>query len=104
MRNPFNLATRHIDFTHEVGFTENSLHQVLTVAGFSNVKIEPKIQDNLNGLWHTPERLIGYLIRKILVLIIKLFFSTSDRNPITGQHLNLFDTKIIAAGYKLKKR
>ena len=100
MRNPFNLAARYIDFTHEVGFTENSLYQVLTAAGFSNVEIEPKIQDSLKGLWRKPKRVIGYLVRKILVFILKLFFSISDRNPITGQPLNLFDKRIIAIAYK----
>jgi 2-polyprenyl-3-methyl-5-hydroxy-6-metoxy-1,4-benzoquinol methylase len=32
-------ASRYVDFTHTVGFTEESLAQVLRMAGFSNVEI-----------------------------------------------------------------
>jgi 2-polyprenyl-3-methyl-5-hydroxy-6-metoxy-1,4-benzoquinol methylase len=32
---------RHIDFTHESGFTEGSLRQVLRAVGFENVKVLP---------------------------------------------------------------
>ena len=34
MSNPFSLRLRYIDFTHEVGFTEESFVQVLYIAGF----------------------------------------------------------------------
>jgi len=40
MNNPFTgLAMRYNDFTHEVGFTELSLSQVLTMTGFSNIQV-----------------------------------------------------------------
>jgi len=32
---------RYIDFTHECGFTENSLRQVLKAAGFSTIELRP---------------------------------------------------------------
>ncbi len=34
MSNPLNLRTRYVDFTHEVGFSRESLLQVLRVSGF----------------------------------------------------------------------
>jgi 2-polyprenyl-3-methyl-5-hydroxy-6-metoxy-1,4-benzoquinol methylase len=35
------LYLRYADFTHEVGFTETSLRQVLLAAGFANVRLVP---------------------------------------------------------------
>jgi len=44
MSNPFALESRYRDFTHESGFTEKSIYQVLFVAGFRNISIhEPGI-------------------------------------------------------------
>ena len=37
--NVFGLVARYLDFTHEVGFTESSLRQVLVTAGFSDVEV-----------------------------------------------------------------
>lgn len=34
MSNPFNVRTRYVDFTHEVGFSKETLEQVLRVIGF----------------------------------------------------------------------
>lgn len=39
MSNPFVLYLRYRDFTHECGFTENSIYQVLYIAGFRNIRI-----------------------------------------------------------------
>ena len=39
--NPFAIFLRYKDFTHEVGFSEMSLYQVLWMAGFRDIKIEP---------------------------------------------------------------
>ncbi|MFQ5901664.1 MAG: class I SAM-dependent methyltransferase [Thermodesulfobacteriota bacterium] len=41
MSNPFALDSRYKDFTHETGFTGKSLYQVLSVAGFSSIRIYP---------------------------------------------------------------
>lgn len=38
---PLNLYLRYKDFTHEIGFTEMSLRQVLLISGFSEVEIKP---------------------------------------------------------------
>ena len=39
LSNPFNIRTRYVDFTHEVGFTKESLAQVLRVSGFRVVTV-----------------------------------------------------------------
>jgi len=39
MGNPFNLRTRYMDFTHEIGFTEHSLYEVLYMAGFRKIRV-----------------------------------------------------------------
>ena len=40
MANPFlGSAGRYVDFTHEIGFTESSIREVLSAAGFSPTKV-----------------------------------------------------------------
>jgi cyclopropane fatty-acyl-phospholipid synthase-like methyltransferase len=39
--NPFALYSRYKDFTHEAGFTDRSLYQVLWTAGFRDIQILP---------------------------------------------------------------
>lgn len=39
MSNPFSLDSRYRDFTHETGFTEKNLYQILWIAGFRNIQI-----------------------------------------------------------------
>ncbi len=39
--NPFAVRLRYVDFTHEIGFTEKSLYQVLWIAGFRNIRMLP---------------------------------------------------------------
>ena len=39
--NPFTLYLRYKDFTHEAGFTDKSLYQVLWTAGFRNIQVKP---------------------------------------------------------------
>ena len=41
MSNPFGLDARYSDFTHEIGFTEKSLFQVLWSAGFRDITVLP---------------------------------------------------------------
>lgn len=40
MSNPFGLMDRYSDFTHEIGFTEFSLREVLVMSGFKIIKIK----------------------------------------------------------------
>lgn len=41
MSNPFALDSRYRDFTHESGFTEKSIYQVLYTAGFRDIQVYP---------------------------------------------------------------
>ncbi len=41
MGNPLALRLRYVDFTHNVGFTEKSLRQVLWLGGFRNIQMLP---------------------------------------------------------------
>lgn len=63
MSNPFALQLRYRDFTHECGFTEKSIYQVLYVAGFRDIMINPS--------W-TEKKSIKSYIRKIVMR--KLFW------------------------------
>jgi 2-polyprenyl-3-methyl-5-hydroxy-6-metoxy-1,4-benzoquinol methylase len=63
MSNPFSLQLRYRDFTHECGFTEKSIYQVLYVAGFRDILINPS--------W-TEKKFMKSYIRKIVMR--KLFW------------------------------
>lgn len=41
MSHPFACRNRYVDFTHEIGFTEHSLHEVCAAARFGTVEILP---------------------------------------------------------------
>ena len=41
MSNPFSQDSRYRDFTHECGFTEKSIYQVLYMAGYRDISIYP---------------------------------------------------------------
>ncbi|NQT32165.1 MAG: class I SAM-dependent methyltransferase [Candidatus Omnitrophica bacterium] len=74
MSNPFSLESRYCDFTHEVGFTEKSLYQVLWVAGFRNIDVL--------GPAGTPVSSFRNLVRKCIVSVlhstIKFFYYVQD--------------------------
>ncbi len=59
MGNPFALALRYNDFTHNIGFTEKSLRQVLWMAGFRKMDIFPVRENGLVAL------VIQLVIRKL---------------------------------------
>ncbi len=63
MSNPFSVQMRYRDFTHECGFTEKSIYQVLYTAGFRDIQI--------NASW-TDKKTIKAYIRKIALR--KLFW------------------------------
>ena len=61
--NPFAIFLRYKDFTHEVGFSEMSLYQVLWMAGFRDIRIEPLARNNF------PDKIIAkpihFFLRKL---------------------------------------
>ncbi len=62
MANPLvGLNFRYADFTHETGFTESSLRQVLRLAGFETVRVEPCRIPGGSGARHAQRLLRGFL-------------------------------------------
>jgi len=70
MGNPFAIYPRYKDFTHETGFTDKSLYQILWTAGFRDIQILP-----YNIYIHRSlKSFIGLKLAKIISFIfIKLF-------------------------------
>ena len=70
MSNPFALDSRYRDFTHECGFTEKSILQVLYVTGFRDIRIYPAM--------HTGKSSIKSYISRTLInlshMILKKIF------------------------------
>lgn len=69
MSNPFVIHIRYRDFTHECGFTENSIYQVLYLAGFRNILI--------NSSWGNEKSIKSYIRKKIFK---KLFWYLGGYN------------------------
>ena len=89
MGNPFNLKGRYMDFTHETGYTENSLHQVLYVAGFRKIIIFGAIEPCGRGVKARIVRLMG---NSFQIFLRSLFRILSIPPP------KILDKNIIAIG------
>lgn len=70
MENLFASHHRYVDFTHEVGFTETSLYQVCTDAGFTSVIIHPEFSTPKNPFSYY---LIRWLYRQLNELPPRIF-------------------------------
>lgn len=57
-------VARYVDITHEIGFTDKSLRQILILSGFSNIDIR-----NFYG----PGRFFLNMLRKILLYFFEIF-------------------------------
>lgn len=66
--NPYSLHSRYIDLTHEIGFTENSLKEVLGVIGFKTIIIFGTLT---YGSWKSGVR---NMITRIVYVLTKLSF------------------------------
>lgn len=77
MSNPFSLDSRYRDFTHECGFTEESIYQVLYIAGFRNISICPS-QVPGKSIKSYLSRVLTFLIHSILK---KLFWHQGISAP-----------------------
>jgi 2-polyprenyl-3-methyl-5-hydroxy-6-metoxy-1,4-benzoquinol methylase len=63
LSNPLNIRTRYVDFSHEVGFTRESLEQILRVSGFA--------VDSVHGAYVEDPR---WFIRLIFDRILRRLF------------------------------
>jgi len=90
MTNPFSLMNRYIDITHEVGFTEHSLKEVLDMSGFKKVKIKEALYPiiSLKSFLH---RIAG----KISHFIIRMFLLAEGSRKI-----KVLSREMIAVGIK----
>jgi len=80
-------SSRYLDFTHTVGFTQESLAQVLRMTGFKKIKIYPQNIWVFNPLVN----LIGKTLQGFFNLIFRLFCLLYGRKTTT-----IFTKDIIA--------
>jgi cyclopropane fatty-acyl-phospholipid synthase-like methyltransferase len=71
MSNPFSLDSRYKDLTHEIGFTEISLYQVLSVANFESIQIYPF----KTGFSLTPKGIVSRVILNFFYYFMKKLFA-----------------------------
>ncbi|MBT3720836.1 hypothetical protein HOG47_04225, partial [archaeon] len=83
-------SSRYIDFTHTVGFTEESLSQVLKLAEFKRIKI---LKQNI-FVFNPLINLVGHIIQGILNSIMYLLFLIYGRKTT-----KIFTKDIIAIAY-----
>lgn len=90
LANPFSLALFHGDFTHEVGFTEKSMAEVLKAGGFTSYKILP-----INRPIKTPWRLSREIGKSLFTNLLKIGFwlNYSNKHKVLTRNL-------IAVAYK----
>jgi cyclopropane fatty-acyl-phospholipid synthase-like methyltransferase len=70
MSNPFALDSRYRDFTHECGFTEKSIFQVLYVTGFRDIRIYPAIHTGKSSI----KSYIAKMVMNLAHMILKKLF------------------------------
>lgn len=96
MANPFvSTAGRYIDITHEVGFTEASMRQVLRATGFKNIDIVGTDVYVLNPIISIIAKVLSKIINLFLYILSALYGRTS---------LKIFEKDILAVAYKEEKR
>lgn len=67
MSNPFGLINRYMDITHEIGFTEFSLSQILEVVGFQEIQLKGASYPIISL-----KSVIGKIGEKIVCFLLKL--------------------------------
>jgi SAM-dependent methyltransferase len=77
--NPFNLRARYMDFTHEIGFTEHSLYEVLYATGFRKIHIFGAREPCEKGMKTQIARLINRASHVFLKLMFRLLLIPSPR-------------------------
>ncbi len=72
--------SRYLDITHEVGFNQNSLEQVLLMAGFTNVHVfGPDIYVTKNPLLNTVARGIANALDALFYVMFKFYGRTETK-------------------------
>jgi len=77
MANPFAIHNRYRDFTHECGYTEKSIYQVLHLCGFEDIHVRPD-QYHMK----TAKTFLSKIVSEFLYAIIrKLFWYQGFTSP-----------------------
>jgi SAM-dependent methyltransferase len=66
----YGLTTRYIDFTHEIGFTEESFRQVLLATGFRDISIT----DNKAPFGWAPKRFLRWTLLKVWRVMFRAIY------------------------------
>lgn len=84
-------SSRYLDITHELGFTENSLEQVLLMAGFADVRVfGPDIYVTTNPLVNVTARATAGLLDRLFSFLFKFYGRTET---------TIFRKNIVAVAY-----
>ncbi len=83
---PLAAFSRYIDFTHTIGFTEFSIRQLMTAAGFSSINIFKQMDSRS---WH-----VRFLYKLYKFLLKKLFYLEGRTTP------TCFDKNILIEAMK----
>lgn len=94
LKNRWGMAVRYMDFTHTVGFTEESIRQVMLASGFQIVLINKEIH---------PIHDIKSFLRVALKSLFELFYRLEYIASFGGFNPNL-SNMLIVVGEKLKER
>ncbi len=86
------VSSRYLDFTHEIGFTEGSLSQVLEICDFKEVKIYPQ---DIFIFYLNPINYPAKFIHGLLSVIFRLFFLLYGR-----MSTRIFSKSMIGVGTK----
>jgi len=94
MSNPFGLMSRYMDITHEIGFTEESLSEVLKSIGFKNIEIV-----EASSSMSTVRSLIRNLSQRALFFLFRKLFLIQEYSVP-----KILNRNIIAIAKKIKPR
>lgn len=86
------LFQRYVDFTHQIGFTERSAHQVMRIAGFKNIMI----RGGEIKLKFRPRRISWWVINKLWYIVLGFAYYVekgTDRPKILSRDLIVIGEK-----------
>ncbi len=83
LSNPLNLRTRYVDFTHQVGFWQESLGQVLRIAGLEVERLYGSFYEHRRWLARV---LFDRLLWRAFLLFYRHTMQLKDR-PVRGKNL-----------------
>jgi len=90
LKNRWGMAVRYMDFTHTVGFTEESIRQVMLIAGFKNVSLASEIHPT-----YDLKSFIRISLKRLFEFIYRLEYIASFGafNPMLSNMLIAVGTK-----------